>query len=125
MMVVIANPEHAPYGRAAQEALVTVGIWQTPLPRLVYGENIQQTLAFAESRNAEAALVAHSLLTNVSGARLPIDAALHGPIDQALVVCGDNEERKQAARTFANFVTSPTGRTVLSRHGFSCLPPPK
>jgi molybdate transport system substrate-binding protein len=117
--IAIARPEHAPYGRAAKEALLATKLWQTLLPRLIYGENIQQTLAFVESGNAEAALVARSLLMNVSGANLPIDAALHGPIDQALVICGDSEERKQAARTFADFVISPAGRKILSRYGFS------
>ena len=56
--VAIANPEHAPYGRAAQQAMEHDGTWETMKARLVYGENVLQTLQFAKSRNADVAVVA-------------------------------------------------------------------
>jgi molybdate transport system substrate-binding protein len=116
--IAIANPEHAPYGRAAKEALIAAGLWPTLLPRLVYGENIQQTLTFAETGNADAALVARSLVAGVTGERLPIDTALHHPITQASTLCGRRQVHDQA-RAFASFVTSSTGQAVLARYGFS------
>src|SRR5262249_41703782 len=82
--IAIPNPEHAPYGKAAQQALEKVSVWNKVKPRLVYGENIQQTLQFAQSGNAEAAIVALSLATVSDGEFVDIDPALHEPIDQAL-----------------------------------------
>src|SRR6185295_1944177 len=59
--IAIANPEHAPYGKAAKEALEAAGVWDAVQPKIVYGENIKQTMQFAESGNAEVAIVALSL----------------------------------------------------------------
>ena len=59
--IAIANPESAPYGRAAKEALTASGVWASVHPRLVYGENVQQALQFAQSGNAEVALVGRAL----------------------------------------------------------------
>lgn len=116
--IAIANPEHAPYGRAAQQALERAGVWAAVRPRLVYGENVQQTLQFADSGNADVAIVALSLAASARGHATPIDPSLHDPIDQALVVCARGDERDARARRFAAFVGSAEGRDVLRRHGF-------
>jgi molybdate transport system substrate-binding protein len=116
--IAIANPAHAPYGKAAQQALEKVGIWDQIKPRLVYGENIQQTLQFAQSGNVEAAIVALSLATVAGGSFVDIDPALHAPIDQALVVCSRDPARAAVARRFAAYVNSPTGRAIMRRYGF-------
>jgi molybdate transport system substrate-binding protein len=113
----IANPEHAPYGRAAKDALEKLGLWQALEPRVVYGENIKQTLQFAESGNAEVAIVALSLALASDGTWREIDDALHLPIDQALVVCNRGKNAKEA-RAFAQLVASEEGRAVMKRHGF-------
>jgi molybdate transport system substrate-binding protein len=116
--IAIANPEHAPYGQAAQQALEHVGSWETVKPRLVFGENVRQTLQFAETGNVEAAIVALALV--VSDDENPwilIDEATHRPIDQALVVCTRGERRAGAA-SFAAFVNSEPGRAVMRRFGF-------
>jgi molybdate transport system substrate-binding protein len=115
--VAIANPEHAPYGRAAREALEKSGIFEQLKPRLVYGENVQQTLQFAQSGNAEAALVALSLAMQSDGDWFVVDDSLHKPLDQALVVCGHSPGR-EGALAFSQFVASPPGRAIMQRYGF-------
>lgn len=116
--IAIANPEHAPYGQAAREALEQAGIWAAVAPRLVFGENVRQTLQLAETGNVEAAIVALSLVVNdEDDPWVLVDEALHRPIDQALVVCRGGSER-EGGEAFARFVTSAAGRTVMRRHGF-------
>lgn len=115
--IAIANPEHAPYGKAARQALEAAGVYDTVKTRLVYGENVLQTLQFAQTGNAEVALVALSLaVVSEGGTTLPIDESLHRPLDQALVVCGKGATDTAAA--FAAFVNSDEGRVIMRRYGF-------
>jgi molybdate transport system substrate-binding protein len=115
--IAIANPEHAPYGKAAKEALTKAGIWRQVEPRLVYGENIKQTMQYAESGNVEAALVALSLAVDGGPASyLRVDESMHAPIDQTLVVCSHGEDRA-GGQAFASYVNSPAGRAVMRRYG--------
>jgi molybdate transport system substrate-binding protein len=115
--VAIANPEHAPYGAAAREALQTAGVWESVSQKLVFGENISQTLQYAESGNVDAAIVALSLSTQSDGRWVLIPAEMHKPLNQALgVVRGAKHE--QEARRFAAFVGSPQGRVVMRKYGF-------
>jgi len=118
--VAIANPEHAPYGRAAREAMTKTGVWGAVQPRAVYGENVQQTLMFARSGNADVAVVALSLAVTSPGNYVPIDPSLHEPLDQALVVCkgGSKGGKPNEARAFVDFVGSEAGRTIMRRYGF-------
>ncbi len=118
--VAIANPEHAPYGRAAREALTKAGSWAAVEPRAVYGENVQQTLMFARSGNAEVAIVALSLAVTSPGNYTPIDPSLHAPLDQALVVCkgGSKGAKTNEARAFVDYVGSDAGRAIMRRFGF-------
>jgi molybdate transport system substrate-binding protein len=116
--IAIANPEHAPYGRAAQQALDKVGVWPRIADRIVLGENAQVTMLYARNHNADVAIVALSLaVVTDGGSFLPIDPALHAPLDQAMVVCGGGEDA-QIARQFSEFVASPDGREVMTRFGF-------
>ncbi len=116
--IAIANPEHAPYGVAAKQALERSGMWAKIKDRIVYGENIQATLVYGRDGNADVAIVALSLAVVTQGGQsLPIDQALHDPLDQALVVCGKGDEADRA-RQFADFVTSREGREIMSRYGF-------
>jgi molybdate transport system substrate-binding protein len=117
--IAVANPAHAPYGKAAVEALKKAGVYDKVKGKLVYGENIQQTFQFAQSENAELALVALSLaMTTPSGGYIQVPQELHAPIDQALVVCGKEPKRVAAARGFASFVATPAGRAVMRKYGF-------
>jgi molybdate transport system substrate-binding protein len=115
--VAIANPEHAPYGLAAREALQAAGVWESVAPKLVYGENISQTLQYAESGNVDAAIVALSLSTQSKGRWVLIPAALHQPLKQALAVIKATKH-EQEARRFAAFVNSAEGRGVMRKYGF-------
>jgi molybdate transport system substrate-binding protein len=117
--IAIANPEHAPYGQAAKQALQAAGVWDAVAPKLVYGENIKQTMQFAQSGNAEAAIVALSLaIVDHQGSFAPIDPSLYQPLDQALVVC-KHGRNPAGARDLAAFVASPEGRAIMSRYGFT------
>lgn len=116
--VAIANPEHAPYGQAAKQALEASGVWESVRPRLVLGENVRQALQFAETGNVEAAIVALSLVIHDrDNPWVAVDTALHRPIDQGLVVClrGPNRSGGEA---FARFVSSEEGRAIMRRYGF-------
>lgn len=119
--VAIANPGHAPYGRAAREALESAGLWEALQPKLVLGENVRQALQFIETGNAEAGLVPLSLADVADITYVAVDPSLYTPLEQALaVVAGSPNEAD--ARRFAELVTGPEGRAVLERYGFG-LPP--
>ncbi len=115
--IAIANPQHAPYGVAAREALQSTGLWEALQPRLVYGENIRQTLQFAESGNVDVAIVALSLALATDGQWVQIPDHLHQPLDQALAVVRGSANEADARR-FAALVTGEEGQAVLCRHGF-------
>lgn len=116
----IANPQHAPYGRAAREALEAAGLWETIEPKLVYGENISDTQRLADTGDADAAIVALSLALAAGGRGewVLIDEALHQPLEQALMVVTDDPDRVEAAIAFAAFVNGPQGGEVMVRYGF-------
>lgn len=120
--IAIANPEHAPYGLAAQQALQRSGLWDQVEPRLVLGDNIQTTMLYAREGNVDVAIVALSLAVVANGgAYLPIEQALHEPLDQQLVVCGRGAEA-DAARQLAAFLGSREGREIMTRYGFVLVP---
>ena len=117
--VAIANPEHAPYGKAAQEAMTKAGVWDAVKPKIVYGENVQQTLTYAQTGNVEVAVVALSIaMATPDGDYHLVDPSLYSEINQALVVCGKDMARQAAARGFVAFVNSPDGRVIMKRYGF-------
>ena len=116
--IAIANPDHAPYGLAAREALESAGIWETVKPKLVYGDNIRQTLQFAETGNVEVAIVAVSLSTPNKGRCMLIPETLHKPLNQGLgVIKGTKNEA--VARAFSAFVMSTKGREIMKKYGFA------
>jgi len=117
--IAIANPEHAPYGKAAREALTRAGLWSALEAKIVQAENVRQALQFAQTGNADVAIVALSLVAqDASGARLAVDPELHGPIEQTLVVCRHGKNAA-GARAFAQLVESGDGQALLKRYGFS------
>ena len=118
--VAIANPEHAPYGRAAVAALQKAGIYDQVKPKLVYGENISQAAQFVQSGNAQAGIVAMSLAVSPGmrdGKRWEIPANMHPPIKQAAIILKD-AKNKDTARAFLEFLKSSAGRAVLAKCGF-------
>lgn len=117
--IAIANPEHAPYGVAAREALQSAGLWDAVQPRLVLGENVAQTLHYAESGNVDVAIVALSLsiASKDVGRYVLLPAELHNPLNQALAVVASTKHEVEA-RAFAAFINSSEGRKVMQRYGF-------
>jgi molybdate transport system substrate-binding protein len=115
----IANPEHAPYGRRAQEALRHAGLWDQLQDRLVLGENVSQAAQFATSGDAEGGIIAYSLALSPKIAALAdyalIPDAWHEPLRQRMVLLKGAGE---TARLFYAFVASPPGRNILKRYGF-------
>ncbi len=120
--VAIANPAHAPYGRAAVEALRSAGIYDRLRGRLVLGETVSQTLQFVQSGNADVGIVALSLAVAPSmrstGRYLLIPASLHRPIRQAAGVVAATRQPAQA-RAFLALLNGPAGREVMRRYGFA------
>ncbi len=115
----IANPEHAPYGRAARQALQHAGLWEKIEGRLVLGENVAQATQFAASGSAEGGIIPLSLAKSpavaVLGSFAPLPEEWHAPLRQRMVLlkgAGDT------ARDFYAFMQNPTARAVLVRYGF-------
>jgi molybdate transport system substrate-binding protein len=116
--IAIANPDHAPYGLAARQAFEAAGIWDRVQPKLVYGDNIRQTLQYAETGNVEVAIVALSLSMQSNGRWSLIPEELHRPIDQGLAIM-KSTQKAEAARAFAAFIVGPQGRAVMQKYGFT------
>jgi molybdate transport system substrate-binding protein len=115
--IAIANPDHAPYGLAAREALEKAGIWNQVQPKLVYADNIRQTLQFAETGNVEVAIAALSLSIHSNGRWSLIPEELHNPINQGLAVLRTTKN-ESAARAFAAFLTGPDSKAIMEKYGF-------
>ena len=119
--IAIANPDHAPYGVAAREALQTAGIWDAVQPKLVLGENISQAYQYAATGNVDVGILALSLVVPAAagetGRYVLIPETLHSPIDQAYAVIRDTAHEPEA-RAFAAFVASAPGRAIMRRYGF-------
>ena len=115
--VAIANPQHAPYGKAAEEALRRAGVWEAVAPKLVYGENIRHTLQFMQSGAADAGIVAMSVANVPEIAWVPIDPALHAPLNQVAAVM-KRSSRPELGLAFIQFVNGPEGRPIMKKLGF-------
>lgn len=115
--IAIANPDHAPYGKAAMEAMKSAGVWDKVKTRLVYGENIRQTLQFVQSGNAPVGIVALSVADVPEIDYTIIPEGMHSPIDQAAAVVSTSKEAK-AARDFIRFVKGPKGALIMKKYGF-------
>jgi molybdate transport system substrate-binding protein len=115
--IAIANPAHAPYGKAAEVALRTAGIWDTVRSKLVYGENIRHALQFLQTGAVDAGIVALSVAAVPEIDWVLLDAALHAPLNQAAVVVR-RSPRPELALGFIQFVNSAQGRPIMKRYGF-------
>ncbi|HEY5993537.1 MAG TPA: molybdate ABC transporter substrate-binding protein [Gallionellaceae bacterium] len=119
--VAIANPKLAPYGRAAIQALEKAGLDQAVAPRLVYGENISQTLQFADSGAADIAFVAKSLVVAPEmagkGKWVEVPRGNYDPIAQGVVVLKHGSQ-SEAARKFVDFLFSPKARAIFAKYGY-------
>lgn len=117
--IAIANPDHAPYGLAAKQALESAGLWEAVQPRLVMGENAAQTTRFVETGDAPAGIVPLSLaVQRKDKLRFAlIDAALHQPLRQAVAVLSRSKHPDLAAQ-FIRFINGDVGRPIMRKYGF-------
>ena len=116
----IANPAHAPYGRAAREALVRATLWPRLEDRLLLAENAAQAVQFALTRGADGGLVPYALaLTeriSSKGRHVLVDASMHPPIAQRMVLLSHTGGE---ARTLFRFLAGPAARRIFQRFGLS------
>lgn len=114
--IALANPEHAPFGKAAVQALASAHILDAVRPRLVPAENVLQALQFVDTGNAEAGLVALSLLSPDRDL-LRVDEAEHEPLELGVVLCA-KPERRAKAQAFVDALTSPEAAALLAGFGY-------
>ena len=115
----IANPEHAPYGRAAQQALESQGVWDAIKPKLVLGENVAQAAQFATSGSAQGGIFAYSLALSPELGKLGdyvlIPAQWHKPLLQRMALMSNAGD---AAKAFYAYMQSPPARAIMRKYGF-------
>jgi molybdate transport system substrate-binding protein len=115
----IANPEHAPYGMRAEEALRHAGLWEAIQPHLVLGENVSQAAQFALSGSADGGIIAYSLALSPTltalGEHALISEDWHEPLRQRMVLLKDAGE---LAQEFYAYMKSPSARKIMERYGF-------
>lgn len=119
--IAIANPKHAPYGRAAVAAMEHFKVYDDAKDKLVLGENVSQTAQFVESGAADIGIIALSLaLAPVMKAKgtyweIPVDA--HPPLEQGAVILRSSKH-KESATQFLEFIKSRQGLAIMSHYGF-------
>jgi len=119
--IAIANPAHAPYGRAAKAALESFKLYDQVRGKLVLGENISQTAQFVASGNAQIGILALSLARAPTlkgkGTYWEIPSDSYPPLEQAAIIPGAARD-KALARAFLDYVRTPEAQAVLRQYGF-------
>ena len=120
--IAIANPQHAPYGRRAVEALRYYEVYRPAERKLVFGENISQAAQFATTGAADAGILALSLVLSptfkaLKGNYWLIPESAHEPLEQGFVILKASKQ-KEAATQFRDFIGSPVAMSILVRYGF-------
>ena len=115
----IANPDHAPYGVRAMQALQHKGLWDAVKPKLVLGENVSQAAQFATSGDAQGGIVAYSLALSAEVSALGdyalIPADWHEPLNQRMVLL---DSAGPVAEAFYVYINAPAARAIMTRYGF-------
>lgn len=115
----LANPEHAPYGRAAMQPLQAKGLWTQLEPKLVVGENVSQAAQFAVSGNTQGGMFALSLALAPSfsgrGTYVLVPEQLHQPLRQRMVLM---RRAGSEAKAFYAYLAEPAARAIFRRYGF-------
>jgi molybdate transport system substrate-binding protein len=120
--IAIANPQHAPYGRAAVAALKHFGVYEQVQERLVMGENVSQAAQFVESGNAQVGLIAlaHAVPLAMRGEgkfwKVPVEA--YPALDQGVVVISRSQHKREAA-AFVDYIKTKDAADVMRRYGFT------
>jgi molybdate transport system substrate-binding protein len=116
----IANPEHAPYGKAASQALKNQGLWDSIEPKLVLGENVAQTAQFASSGSTQGGIFAYALALSPAvsalGDYVLIPAEWHDPLRQRIVLMTTASD---TAKAFYAYIQTPASRAIFRKYGFT------
>lgn len=116
--IAVANPETAPYGAAAVEAMKALGVYDGLQAKIVQGNNIAQTYQFVETGNAELGFVALSqIVASDAGSRWVVPAELYTPIKQDAVLLKKGEA-SEAAKAFLDFLKGPAATAVIEKYGY-------
>lgn len=119
--IAIANPKHAPYGKRAEEALKSSGLWERLQPKFVFGENIAHTAQFVQTGNAQIGIIALSLALSPElakkGGYYLIPDKLHNPLEQGYIITKRGAD-KPLAKQFADYMGSKAARSIMTRYGF-------
>ena len=125
--IAIANPKHAPYGRAAVAAMEYFKVYDQVKDRLILGENISQAAQFIESGACDVGIIALSLAVapamKSKGTYWEVPADAHLPLEQGAVIL-KSSKNQEAARQFLEFIKGPNGQEIMKRYGF-IVPSPK
>jgi molybdate transport system substrate-binding protein len=113
--VALANPKLAPYGVAAQEALAHEHLWEKVQPKVVYGENVRQTLQLFDSGNVDAVLTSDGLVSDRKPQLIPAD--WHKPIIQKAGIVAASAKQKEAD-LFMRFLLGTEARAIFAKYGF-------
>ena len=115
----IANPDHAPYGVRAREALQHAGLWEAVQSKLVLGENVSQAAQFATSGDAQGGIIAYSLALSKEVSALGeyelIPAGWHDPLNQRMVLL---KSAGPLAEEFYAYINAPAARAIMEKYGF-------
>ncbi len=114
--IAIANPEYAPYGAAARQALERAGLWSSLESKIVRAGSVGQALIYVQNGDADAALVSHALVDPEIRV-IEVDSALYDPLIQALGIVAGSKHRDHA-RALAQFILGDEGQAILKANGF-------
>jgi molybdate transport system substrate-binding protein len=116
--IAIANPEAAPYGVAAVETMRSLGVYDQLEPKIVQGNNINQTFQFVETGNAELGFIALAqVVNNNEGSRWVVPEDLHDAIRQDAVLLNKGSD-SEAARAFVEFLQGPEAAAIIKKFGY-------
>ena len=115
--IAVAQPQLAPYGFAAVEAVKNAGLWDRVQPKIVYANSVNMAKQLASSGNAEAAFTAYSLVLRERGTVLKIDPHLYHPLEQAMAII-TSSARIEEAKKFQAFLAGAEGRAILAKNGY-------
>ena len=113
--IAIANPQHAPYGKAAEAALRSLGLYDQVKDKLVYGENVSQALQYVETGSAEIGIVPPSIVKGGRSWEVPLEA--YPKMEQGGILV-KSSRNAALAQEFRTFLLSEQGRSILKRYGF-------
>ncbi len=115
--VAIASPEHAAYGTAAKQAIISAGLWEQLQPKLVYGKNITETLSYVNTHNADAGFISLSLRDDAKQNFTLLDESAYQPIRHAAAVLTSSKQRDLALK-FIHFLQTDRGREIMLKFGY-------